>query len=779
MKTQSMLSKLIYIAPLVFVLQACGGGGGSAGEPAGDNSPPQISDKSIDYVRSGKTYSFTPTATDPENNSLQFTIENKPVWASFNQKTGTLSGSPIDSHVKTYEDIIITASDGSNSVALPAFSLKVMFPEVNRDNIAPAQTASVTNTAEGFTVVGDATIAVGNLVTEFKNADLQFEFDDEGNLLDVAGVGELPPAISDNLSLDASVNTIIGMYTGAEINANVDIGPDSDPGILVRDEFRYIVYFLNTSVDLTFHAGDGEDEQIPLNVAGSQTLIVTDPTDPMFYYYGSVAGSSLGFGYSHNNNIPYVPMFDAAGPVAFDALESFNAQAVLKGDFPIASFKVFDLVIMSGTAYCLPPQLFDCSKPSPIGLVASLAQELIEGNVIDPSQQFRLGINGTAEFGFTILGIDLFKYELFDIAASADIGTTREYLAVQGVIDPQESEQPAWIPFKPVPALNGKLVANLHADVATVTGEGDFEMSIYGDIDSTFPEAKMNGSIYIGTYGINMNGYIDDPDNPITVSATVNNDGLDARVEFAYDIQGNIDQVVDQGLDTAIQEANQAFDELENAIGNYNFALSIEGFRSQIPAIVDTTKGILDSIPGKVYTSVYNSTKSNIESASFSGYDAKDFVSASGIASTEATTARNTAQSNINTIKAELDNLKAQALQSEDGPAFRTALKTALNQAISRATYSQTITVKRTITFLNLPGTCCDISKTFTFYSGTHTYTVIDTNTKNNLQTAANNVDNIGPNETIMISTQDIYDSIPKEEIIEQTRANKIGRAHV
>ena len=49
---------------------------------------------------------------------------------------------------------------------------------------------------------------------------------------------------------------------------------------------------------------------------------------------------------------------------------------------------------------------------------------------------------------------------------------------------------------------------------------------------------------------------------------------------------------------------------------------------------------------------------------------------------------------------------------------------------------------------------------------------MLNTPTKNNLQTAANNVDNIGPNFTIMFNTQQIYDAIPKEEIIEATRAN-------
>ena len=86
-------------------------------------------------------------------------------------------------------------------------------------------------------------------------------------------------------------------------------------GILLRDEFRYLVYFLSTSVELVYH-GLSSDVVIPL--AGSQTLIITDPTDPFFYYFGEIAGLAAGYGKSFNGNIPYEPLFDPAGPVDTD-----------------------------------------------------------------------------------------------------------------------------------------------------------------------------------------------------------------------------------------------------------------------------------------------------------------------------------------------------------------------------------------------------------------------------------------------------------------------------
>ena len=774
MKTETSLITALLVS-LNLLVSGCGGSSGTAEI----NQPPQITATGVNFARSGKTYTYAPVSTDPNNDELTFTIQNKPAWANFDEQTGVLSGQPDDGDIQQYNNIIITVSDGEFETELPPFTLSVMYAEVGRNNVQTAQTAVVTDTASGYDVVGDATIAVGNLVTELKNADLQFEYDENGDLLNLSGDTDLPPVISDNLALDTSVRAIVGMYTGAEINASVDIGPDSEPGILLRDEFRYLVYFLDTSVDLTFKGADGVEEPISLGLAGTRTLIITDPTDPFFYYFGQVAGVALGFGTSENSNIPYRPLFDPDGPTAFEPLQPFYGEAILKGSFPISAFKVFDVLELSGVAVCAPPQLLSCGKPSPSALVASTAKALLIDGGIDPSQQLKLGINGSASIKFAILGIDLFEYKLLDMAAMIDIGTTNEHLAIQGVIDPGESVSPSWLPITPVPDPNAIMVANLFADVDPQTGDGDFGISLYGAIDSTFPQARMNGVIDINPRGLQMMATIDDPTNPITVKATVDDQALDANIEFGYDFQANIDTVVNDALDRASQKVEQLFNELDTAIGDYDVALSLDGVRTQIPALVDTAKGILDGVPGSVYTSVYNGTKDGINSGSYTytspigtktKFYAKDYVSATGVAKTEATTARTNAQNIIDIRKAQLDELKAQALETQDGPAFRTALKTALQTVINNDKYSQKVTVKRTIKF-KIAGTTV-ATRTFTFYNKTLSYTILDTPTKSTLQTAADNVDDIEPNFTVMVNTQQLYDAAPKQQAIDQTRSD-------
>jgi large repetitive protein len=70
-------------------------------------------------------YAFTPTVRQSGNRKLEFTIENKPAWASFGLKRGTLYGKPEASHTGTYSNIIITVSDGESKVQLAPFTIQV------------------------------------------------------------------------------------------------------------------------------------------------------------------------------------------------------------------------------------------------------------------------------------------------------------------------------------------------------------------------------------------------------------------------------------------------------------------------------------------------------------------------------------------------------------------------------------------------------------------------------------------------------------------------------
>lgn len=120
------------LAAAFLVLAACGGGGDDSSSPAssptpspGGNRAPTIAGTAPVSANAGQAYTFSPTAADPDGDSLTWSIQNKPAWATFNASTGRLSGTPASADIGTYSNIIITVSDGSATASLPAFRITV------------------------------------------------------------------------------------------------------------------------------------------------------------------------------------------------------------------------------------------------------------------------------------------------------------------------------------------------------------------------------------------------------------------------------------------------------------------------------------------------------------------------------------------------------------------------------------------------------------------------------------------------------------------------------
>lgn len=86
---------------------------------------PTISGSAPTAVNANSAYSFVPNASDADGDSLTFSIQNKPSWATFSTTTGKLSGTPGAAEVGTYPNIAIGVSDGKASSAMGSFSISV------------------------------------------------------------------------------------------------------------------------------------------------------------------------------------------------------------------------------------------------------------------------------------------------------------------------------------------------------------------------------------------------------------------------------------------------------------------------------------------------------------------------------------------------------------------------------------------------------------------------------------------------------------------------------
>lgn len=120
-------------ALMLATLVGCGGGDGggsnssaSTGSGGASLAAPTISGTPTTQVQAGQAYSFSPAASDAGASSLAFSIQNKPAWATFSIATGQLSGTPTSANLGLSSTIVISVSNGSETVSLPGFAINVV-----------------------------------------------------------------------------------------------------------------------------------------------------------------------------------------------------------------------------------------------------------------------------------------------------------------------------------------------------------------------------------------------------------------------------------------------------------------------------------------------------------------------------------------------------------------------------------------------------------------------------------------------------------------------------
>jgi hypothetical protein len=128
------------------------------------NRPPTISGTPSTTATVGAQYAFTPTATDPDGNTLTYGIANRPSWATFNTGTGRLTGTPTSTNVGSYANILITVNDGQASAQLPAFTIAVS-STANRAPVISGTPATSVTAGSAYSFQPTASDPDGNPLT--------------------------------------------------------------------------------------------------------------------------------------------------------------------------------------------------------------------------------------------------------------------------------------------------------------------------------------------------------------------------------------------------------------------------------------------------------------------------------------------------------------------------------------------------------------------------------------------------------------------------------------
>ncbi len=200
----------------------------------GDNTAPEISGVPQTTVEEGSTYSFVPTATDADGDTLTFSIENQPSWAGFNTATGALTGTPTSADVGLTTGIVISVSDAEATSSLAAFSIEVLAP-----NAIPVANSPLTLTASvgaiySFTYVATDADADDILTLSAPTLPDWLEFNDQtGELFGTPEQSDVGthPVVLEVTDGEATVSTT---FTLQVVDPNVD--PNNNAPVPNRPE---------------------------------------------------------------------------------------------------------------------------------------------------------------------------------------------------------------------------------------------------------------------------------------------------------------------------------------------------------------------------------------------------------------------------------------------------------------------------------------------------------------------------------------------------------------
>ncbi len=124
------------------------------------NDPPTITTKDVDTATQDVLYSVTYNATDPDGDSLTWTLNTNALWLTLNGST--IFGTPANADVGTYW-VNITVSDGNGGIAWHNFTLTVL----NVNDPPTITTSDITSAIQGvlYIVEYNATDPDGDSLT--------------------------------------------------------------------------------------------------------------------------------------------------------------------------------------------------------------------------------------------------------------------------------------------------------------------------------------------------------------------------------------------------------------------------------------------------------------------------------------------------------------------------------------------------------------------------------------------------------------------------------------
>lgn len=220
------------------------------------NQAPVISGTPDLTIEAGSLYRFFPTASDADGDTLVFSINGLPSWATFRSSDGRLRGTPASGDTGTYAGIVISVSDGQDTATLPAFAIQVTEPP----NTAP----QISGNPPADALAGSAYVFAPTAT------------DADGDTLTFS-VSGLPGWASFNANTGAITGTPSAADTGVYSGISISVSDGSDSATLGPFSITVTEVVLG-SATLTWNAPTLNTDGSPLNdLAGYRIYWGTTP----------------------------------------------------------------------------------------------------------------------------------------------------------------------------------------------------------------------------------------------------------------------------------------------------------------------------------------------------------------------------------------------------------------------------------------------------------------------------------------------------------------------
>ena len=256
------------------------------------NMPPVIDGVPAASVVVGRTYSFTPSASDPDGDLLSFSIQNMPSWATFNPASGRLSGVPGSGAEGAYANIAITVSDSTSSASLPAFTIDVV--AANRAPQISGTPSLIVNAGQNYSFTPTSIDPDADPLTfSIQNSPAWAQFNTaSGTLSGTPQAGDVGSYT--NITISVSDGNLSDVLPGFTITVNqISLGSatlnwipptQNEDGSPLTDLAGYKIYY-GTS------AGDHANE-ITINNPGITTYVVNNLSTNTWYFVSTSFNAS-------------------------------------------------------------------------------------------------------------------------------------------------------------------------------------------------------------------------------------------------------------------------------------------------------------------------------------------------------------------------------------------------------------------------------------------------------------------------------------------------------